>query len=59
MNQAGEEQAPPDAPASVVAVEANSDALLLGWDEVPDAVAYELQMGCVRVCCMLLLRVKN
>lgn len=30
---------------SVVAVEASPESLLLGWEEVPDAVSYELQMG--------------
>lgn len=30
---------------SVVVVDAAPESLLLGWDEVADAVAYELQMG--------------
>lgn len=42
-----QESSPP--PPSVVAVEAAPDSLLLGWDEVSEAVAYELQIGCVRV----------
>lgn len=40
---------PPPLPVpSVVAVEAGPDWVLLVWEEVPGAVAYELQMGCVR-----------
>lgn len=39
---------PPQLLPSVVAVEAGPDWVLLVWEEVPGAVAYELQMGCVR-----------
>ncbi len=35
---------PPSLP-SVVAIEAEPEALLIGWEEVPDAVCYELQMA--------------
>lgn len=40
-----EETAAAPLPSSVVVVDAAPESLLLGWDEVADAVAYELQMG--------------
>lgn len=36
---------PPQALPSVVAIEAEPEALLIGWEEVPGAVCYELQMS--------------
>jgi len=35
---------PAQALPSVVAIEAEPEALLIGWEEVPGAVCYELQM---------------
>lgn len=47
MSQPPEPEAAAPPRPSVVVVEAGPESLLLGWDEVADAVAYELQMGSV------------